>query len=112
MRDNPKVVSLRRNAAYLHHRAMLNRRDNRVVDALELMRRAVEASPDNREYRLDLAELLCENEPMPLKRIGARDRFGQVGKLDFLRREYKMTAEDIAQAAIEAIGQKNSKDHK
>ena len=60
MRDNPKVVSLRRNAAYLHHRAMLNRRDNRVVDALELMRRAVEASPDNREYRLDLAELLCE----------------------------------------------------
>ena len=58
-----------------------------------------------------VAELLCENEPMPLKRIGARDRFGQVGKLDFLRREYKMTAEDIAQAAIEAIGQKNCKDH-
>ena len=60
MRDNPKVVSMKRNAAYLHHRAMLNRRDNRIVDALELMRGAVEASPENHEYRLDLAELYCE----------------------------------------------------
>lgn len=60
MSNDPKVVSFERSAAYLHHRAMLNRRDNRAVDALELMRRAVEASPDNSEYRLDLAELLCE----------------------------------------------------
>ena len=60
MRDNHKVVSMERSAAYLHHRAMLNRRDNHIIDALELMRRAVEASPDNSEYRLDLAELYCE----------------------------------------------------
>ena len=58
--SNPKIVSFDRSAAYLHHRAMMNRRENRVVDALELMRRAVEAQPDNSEYRLDLAELLCE----------------------------------------------------
>lgn len=60
MSKNPKVVSFDRSAAYLHHRAMMNRRDNRTVDALELMRRAVEASPENSEYRLDLAELYCE----------------------------------------------------
>ena len=60
MRDNPKVVLFERSAAYLHHRAMMNRRDNNFVDALELMRGAVEASPDNREYRLDLAEMYCE----------------------------------------------------
>ena len=58
--SNPKIVSFDRSAAYLHHRAMMNRRENRVVDALELMRRAVEAQPDNSEYRLDLAELYCE----------------------------------------------------
>ena len=62
MRDNPKVVSFDRSAEYLHHRAMMNRRDNRIIDALELMRQAVEASPDNAEYRLDLAELYCELE--------------------------------------------------
>ena len=56
----PKVVSFDRSAAYLHHRAMMNRRDNHHVDALELMRRAVEAQPENSEYRLDLAELYCE----------------------------------------------------
>ena len=60
MNKNPKVVSLERSAAYLHHRAMMNRRDNRIVDAVELLRRAVEASPDNPEYQLDLAELYCE----------------------------------------------------
>ncbi len=60
MNKNVKVVSFKRSPAYVHHRAMLNRRDNNIVDALELMRRAVEASPDNREYRLDLAEMYCE----------------------------------------------------
>ena len=60
MNKNPKLVSFVRSPAYMHHRAMMNRRDNNVVDALELMRRAVEESPENREYRLDLAELYCE----------------------------------------------------
>ena len=60
MSKDPKVVSFDRSAAYLHHRAMMNRRDTHIVDALELLRRAVEASPDNSEYRLDLAELYCE----------------------------------------------------
>ena len=60
MDKNLKVVSFARSPAYMHHRAMMNRRDNNIVDALELMRRAVEESPQNREYRLDLAELYCE----------------------------------------------------
>ncbi len=60
MSKNPKLVSFARSPAYVHHRAMMNRRDNNIVDALELLRRAVEESPDNREYRLDLAEMYCE----------------------------------------------------
>lgn len=60
MEFDPKVVPFDRSAAYVHHRAMKNRRDNNVVDALELLRRAVEHSPDNDEYKLDLAGLLSE----------------------------------------------------
>lgn len=60
MKNNPKVVSFERSPAYVHHRAMLNRRENNMVDALELMRSAVEKSPENSEYKLDLAEMYCE----------------------------------------------------
>ena len=60
MSIDPKVVAFDRSSAYVHHRAMVNRRENHPVDALELMRHAVEQSPENREYRLDLAELYCE----------------------------------------------------
>ena len=60
MDKNLKVVAFKRSSAYVHHRAMMNRRENNIVDALELLRRAVEAAPENREYRLDLAELYCE----------------------------------------------------
>lgn len=60
MKHNPKVVSFERSAAYVHSRAMKNRRDNRFLDALELLRHAVNQEPDNTEYRLDLAEMLCE----------------------------------------------------
>lgn len=60
MSHNPKVVSFDRSAAYVHHRALKNMRDNNPVDALELMRQAVEHSPGNQEYLLDLAEMYCE----------------------------------------------------
>lgn len=60
MSGSPKVVSIHRSSAYVHHRAMVNRRENNQVDALELMRHAVERAPENQEYKLDLAELYCE----------------------------------------------------
>lgn len=60
MKHNSKVVSFDRSAAYVRHRALKNMRDNNPVDALELMRNAVEHSPGNREYLLDLAEMYCE----------------------------------------------------
>lgn len=60
MNFDPKVVPFDRSAAYMYHRAMKNRRDNNHIDALELLRRAVERSPENLEYRLDLAEMYSE----------------------------------------------------
>ena len=59
--DKPKrMFAIDRTPAYVHHRAMLHRRDNDNIHALELLRRAVQKAPDNREYRLDLAELYCD----------------------------------------------------
>ena len=60
MNLNPKVVPFERGADFIHQRAMKNLRDNNIVEALELMRSAVERSPENDDYRLELAQLLCD----------------------------------------------------
>lgn len=42
-----------------------------------------------------VAEVLSENCPKQLLRIGITDRFGQVGDLDFLQEEYELSSNDI-----------------
>jgi transketolase len=53
--------------------------------------------------RSAVAEVLSEECPVPIKAIGVRDHFGEVGKVDYLKEKYKMTAKDIVVAAKEAI---------
>lgn len=53
-----------------------------------------------------VAAVIAEEAPVPLGMIGAQDRFSQVGNLDFLKREYNMTAADIAKKAQEVIAKK------
>lgn len=60
MNLNPKVVPFERGADFIHQRAVKNLKDNNIVDALELLRSALEKSPDNDDYRLELAQLLCD----------------------------------------------------
>lgn len=55
-----KVVPFLRSADYLHQRALKKRRGQMLLDALDLMRRALERGGDNAEYMLDMAELYCE----------------------------------------------------
>lgn len=50
-----------------------------------------------------VAEVLSENYPVPVKRIGVVDHFGEVGISEFLIRKYKMTYEDIYNAAKEML---------
>lgn len=42
-----------------------------------------------------ISELVVQKYPVPLKPIGIKDRFGQVGKLKELIKEYEMTSDDI-----------------
>jgi len=53
-----------------------------------------------------VAEVLIEEYPVPLRAIGVKDHFGEVAKIDYLRKKYHMTSEDIASAAEEVIKQK------
>lgn len=55
-----KVVPFSRSTDYLHQRAMKNRRDRNLLDAVELLRRAIERDGDNSQYQMDLAETYCE----------------------------------------------------
>lgn len=46
-----------------------------------------------------VAELLSENYPLPLRRIGIKDQFGLSGAPEELQKFFNLTAEDIVEAA-------------
>lgn len=50
-----------------------------------------------------VAEVLVETCPVPMRRVGVKARYGQVGTQDFLQQEYGLTAEAIVQAARELV---------
>lgn len=50
-----------------------------------------------------VAEALCENSPAPMVRLGAKDRFGEVGDQHYLARELHIIATDIVDACERAI---------
>ncbi|HEY51572.1 MAG TPA: transketolase family protein [Dehalococcoidia bacterium] len=53
-----------------------------------------------------VAEIVAENAPVPMKRVGIKDRFGQSGTIPELKEEYELTARHIAQAVRESVKKK------
>lgn len=53
------------------------------------------------------AECLGENCPVPLRRVGVRDCFGEVGMTDYLKEKFGLTAKKIVRAAREVTERKN-----
>lgn len=53
-----------------------------------------------------VSEVLSENIPVPLERVGIRDRFGQVGSVDYLKQEYGLTVQDIVNTCKKVIERK------
>jgi len=45
-----------------------------------------------------VAEVLVEHLPVPMRRVGVKERYGQVGTQEFLQQEYGLTAEHILEA--------------
>lgn len=53
-----------------------------------------------------VAEVLVENAPVPMERIGVKDTFGESGTPNTLLVKYQLTADDIVAAAKKAINRK------
>ena len=53
-----------------------------------------------------VAEVLVENHPVPMERIGTKDVFGCSGKPAELMVKYELTGSDIAKAAVRAVKRK------
>jgi len=53
-----------------------------------------------------IAEATVQGTPVPIEMVGVKDRFGQVGSVDFLKKEYNLTAIDIYDAAKRALERK------
>ena len=54
-----------------------------------------------------VAEVLCEEAPVPMERVGVKDVFGKSGVPAQLLKEYGLTAEDIVSACKKAISKKS-----
>ena len=53
-----------------------------------------------------VAEVLTEYKPVPMQRIGLKDRFGEVGPVHWLKKAFEMTSNDIARMAEKVISRK------
>jgi len=53
-----------------------------------------------------VAEVLVENTPVPMERVGVLDTFGESGVPDALLAKYNLTTADIVQAAKRAVSRK------
>ncbi len=50
-----------------------------------------------------VCEVVAEKCPVPVLRIGTKDKFGKSGKPELLMKEYELTAEDIVKKAEEVL---------
>ena len=56
-----------------------------------------------------VAEVLSENYPVPLVRVGVQDKFGKSGKPDILLQMYGLTAADIVKSTKAALKKKSDR---
>jgi transketolase len=56
-----------------------------------------------------VAEIITEEYPVPVKRVGIHDRFAETGPYDALLDKYGMSVDDIVTASLEALKMKSGK---
>ncbi len=50
-----------------------------------------------------VADVLIENKPVPMERIGIQDLFGEVGDMEYLMKRYHLTASDIVESVKKVL---------
>jgi len=53
-----------------------------------------------------VAEVLAENIPTPLERVGVKDIFGEVGPADYLKERFELTSNDIVKKVEKVLKRK------
>lgn len=53
-----------------------------------------------------VAEVLGENIPVPIERVGVKDLFGEVGPVNYLKEKFELTAKEIVIKSKRAIARK------
>ena len=56
-----------------------------------------------------VVEVVAENNPVPVLRVGIKDKFGEVGKEDYLAQKFEIGVPNILQSAKKAISLKHKK---
>lgn len=54
-----------------------------------------------------VCETLARRVPAPVEMVGIQDHFGEVGPVDYLLKEFRLSAEDIVQASLRAVARKS-----
>ena len=54
------------------------------------------------------AETLAEHTPVPIERVGVQDEFGEVGQLDYLKKRFGLTSENICEKVKKVLARKNA----
>lgn len=93
-------------SATVLHAATLKPFDRETLLALAPKHRAVVTCEEHQAHGglgSIVAELLSEAHPMPVRRVGVKDQFGQSGKPELLLEAYGITPEAVADAASAAL---------
>ena len=105
---NKELEKLGINAEIINVHTIKPIEEETVINSAKKTRAVVTAENHNiiGGLRSAVAETLSENCPVPLRSIGVRDTFGQVGKMPFLKETYNMTSEDIVNAVLSVLKMK------
>ena len=55
-----------------------------------------------------VAETLAESIPVPIERVGVQDEFGEVGQLDYLKKRFGLTSENICEKVKKVLARKKA----
>lgn len=55
-----------------------------------------------------VAEVIAENAPVPLERVGVNDLFGEVGPVDYLKDRFNLTSDEIIKRVKKVLAKKTN----
>lgn len=55
---------------------------------------------------MSVAKIVSENYPIPMEMVGINDEFGEVGDVEYLKKRFNLTAQDIIQKVKKVISRK------